>query len=487
MQYPLVINFCGNDSAGMAGIAMDMRVQQAMQVHSVNIITANTAQNSQKLISINPVSDDVFIEQLQAVQHFSFNAIKVGMLCSRLQIDTIADFAKQSDLPLIVDPVLASSSGSHFIDEVTLQHFIRTLLPLTDLLTPNLPEVELLTGINIQTAEDIENAAQWLLKNGAKAVFIKGGHNTKSVMAQDYFCNADKSFWLSSSKQNTVFNRGTGCAIASAFASCAALGYSIYDAAVIAKMMINQGLRQSYQVDELGPVNVTHFADTQIDLPYLSRTADIDELLTRDAFPPIWPKLGLYPIVDRSDWIERLAESGITTIQLRVKDLQGQDLEDEIQKGVILAAKHNCRLFVNDYWQLAIKYQAHGVHLGQEDLDDADLDKIHGTGLRLGISTHCHYEVARAHLYKPSYIACGPTFHTTTKDMPWIPQGVEGLSYWQKTLDYPLVAIGGIKQENLSAVAATGVQSIAMITAITLADDPKAVAQEFIQTINRAC
>ena len=123
------------------------------------------------------------------------------------------------------------------------------------------------------------------------------------------------------------------------------------------------------------------------------------------------------------------------------------------------------------------------MHLGQEDLDTADIAEIRAAGLRLGTSTHCHYEVARAHALKPSYMACGPVYETTTKDMPWVPHGLEGLKYWQQVLEYPLVAIGGINRERIAGVAATGVSGVAMITAITLADDPEQTAQDFMRLI----
>ena len=173
-------------------------------------------------------------------------------------------------------------------------------------------------------------------------------------------------------------------------------------------------------------------------------------------------------------------------MQLRVKDLTGKQLEDEIKRAIELGVQHNCRLFINDYWQLAIKHNAYGVHLGQEDLDDANISEIKKAGLRLGLSTHCHYEVARAHSYKPSYIACGPVYHTTTKDMPWTPHGLVGLSYWRCVLNYPLVAIGGINTERFGPIAATGVDSVAMITAITLAKDPCAVASGYMKKFEDA-
>jgi hydroxymethylpyrimidine kinase/phosphomethylpyrimidine kinase/thiamine-phosphate diphosphorylase len=364
------------------------------------------------------------------------------------------------------------------------------LLPVCTLLTPNIDEAKRLTGLAIDSVDDVVVAAKKILSFGTKAVLIKGGHLSSETtdLVQDYFSDGERSFWLSSEKKNTHNMRGTGCALSSAISSAIALGYSLYDAVVIGKMAISQALRESYSLSgsdisnsacENGPVNITRFPDQQIDLPYLSASAlnNID----LKAFPECnQPLLGLYPVVDRAQWIEKLAPSGITTIQLRVKDLSDKTLEEEIQQAITLAQKNNIRLFINDYWQLAIRYGAYGVHLGQEDLDTASIEQIKNAGLRLGISTHCHYEVARAHLYQPSYIACGPVYHTTTKDMPWVPHGLEGLSYWRTVLDYPLVAIGGINNERFDHIASTAVDSIAMITAITLANDPVSVATDFM-------
>jgi len=188
-------------------------------------------------------------------------------------------------------------------------------------------------------------------------------------------------------------------------------------------------------------------------------------------------------VVDSADWLARLLPLGVTTAQLRVKELQGEALEQEVARAIELGREHNCRLFINDHWQLAIEHGAYGVHLGQEDIGTADIAAIHAAGLRLGTSTHCHYEVARAHALKPSYVACGPVYETTTKDMPWVPHDIAGLQYWLRVLDYPLVAIGGINAERIAGVAATGVSGVAMITAITLADDPEQTTRDFLERV----
>ena len=134
------------------------------------------------------------------------------------------------------------------------------------------------------------------------------------------------------------------------------------------------------------------------------------------------------------------------------------------------------RLFVNDHWQEAIRTGAYGVHLGQEDLETADLAAIAHAGIRLGVSTHSYFELARAHAVRPSYVAIGPIWATTTKPMKFAPQGIGRLRRWVGLLAslYPLTAIGGVSTERVPAVMATGVGSVAVVRAITEASDPKA-------------
>jgi hydroxymethylpyrimidine kinase/phosphomethylpyrimidine kinase/thiamine-phosphate diphosphorylase len=195
-------------------------------------------------------------------------------------------------------------------------------------------------------------------------------------------------------------------------------------------------------------------------------------------------KTGLYPIVDSSHWLEKLLPLGVKTIQLRIKDLLGAALENEIKQSIFLAKKYNAVLFVNDYWELAIRLGADGVHLGQEDLEGADIKKIHEAKLYLGVSTHNENEAAIATALQPSYIACGPIYSTTSKVMSHQPQGILRLKYFQKTLQCPLVAIGGINLERLPDVLETGVSGVALISAITKASDPCETTKQFLKIMN---
>ncbi|WP_313656391.1 thiamine phosphate synthase [Pantoea sp.] len=193
------------------------------------------------------------------------------------------------------------------------------------------------------------------------------------------------------------------------------------------------------------------------------------------AFPATAPRLGLYPVVDSPDWIARLLEAGVRTIQLRIKDQPDAIAEPAIAQAIALGKRYDARLFINDYWALAIKHQAYGVHLGQEDLDVADLDRIQQAGLRLGISTHDDAELDRALAIQPSYIALGHIFPTQTKAMPSAPQGIAQLKQHLARLPgIPAVAIGGISIARAPEVLATGVGSIAVVSAITQAEDWRA-------------
>jgi len=202
------------------------------------------------------------------------------------------------------------------------------------------------------------------------------------------------------------------------------------------------------------------------------------------AFAATAPQLGLYPVVDSVSWIERLLAAGVRTIQLRIKDLPDRDAEDAVREAIALGRHYHARLFINDYWRLAIAHQAYGVHLGQEDLEVADLRAIQQAGLRLGISTHDDAERERAVALRPSYIALGHIFPTQTKQMPSAPQGVVRLQRHLPHLQgIPAVAIGGISLARVPEVLATGVGSVAVVSAITQAADWRAATADLLRLV----
>ncbi len=199
------------------------------------------------------------------------------------------------------------------------------------------------------------------------------------------------------------------------------------------------------------------------------------------SFPRMEAKsLGLYPVVDDVTWIERLLKLGIKTVQLRIKDPNHPKLKDQIREAIRLGKVFDGQVFINDYWQLAIEYGAYGIHLGQEDLETADLKAIANAGIRLGLSTHGYYEIQRIQQLSPSYIALGHIYPTTTKVMPSKPQGLVRLKLYQALIgEFPTVAIGGIDLSRAREVWQCGVSSLAVVRAITLSEEPKDVIADF--------
>ncbi len=181
-----------------------------------------------------------------------------------------------------------------------------------------------------------------------------------------------------------------------------------------------------------------------------------------------------YPIFDSADWVARSLACGVKLVQLRLKSEDTALLRSEISAAQAMARSHGAALVVNDHWQLAIELGCDWLHLGQEDLDGADLPAIRRAGLRLGVSTHDEGELARALSVRPDYVALGPVWPTILKQMPWAPQGLARVSDWKRQLGaVPLVAIGGLTPERGAAALAAGADVVSAVTDITLNPDPE--------------
>lgn len=180
-----------------------------------------------------------------------------------------------------------------------------------------------------------------------------------------------------------------------------------------------------------------------------------------------------YPIVDTVAWVERLAKLGVRTLQLRAKNLDTAAARELIRDALKAVEGTKCEVVVNDYWQAAISEGADHVHLGQEDLETADVSTIKKSGLTLGLSTHDHGELEIALRHKPDYVAFGPIYETTLKKMRFAPQGYARITEWKKLIGkVPLIAIGGIKLEHAKDIFAAGADSIAVMSDVTQNQDP---------------
>jgi thiamine-phosphate pyrophosphorylase len=193
-----------------------------------------------------------------------------------------------------------------------------------------------------------------------------------------------------------------------------------------------------------------------------------------------------YPIVDSAAWVARLVGAGARLIQLRVKDRSEADVEREALESLAICERAGAVLVVNDFWRVAIEIGAPFVHLGQEDLDSADLAAIRRAGIKLGVSTHDEAELERVLAFAPDYVALGPIYPTILKAMRFGPQGLARIGDWKgKVGAIPLVAIGGLNIERGRACLAAGADIVSVVTDITLNADPEARTREWVAATRR--
>lgn len=506
----IIWSISGSDCSGGAGIAADIKTGQVLGAHVCTLITANTSQNSKGLVAINPTPVEVLEQQFITLLNDTMpDAVKVGLIVNEEQLkwltNTLHVLRKENpSLLIVLDPVGQASSGG-IMSTVTKEQ-LRTILHLIDVLTPNAIEAEHLTHV---ASTNLTAMASQLLDYGLKQVIIKGGHrfdtyartgtdnarNQYQVVSDSaFFYNADNQlveYCVNTPRIATHYSHGGGCSFATAIAVFTAQGYLLRDALTLAKAFMqqgfdfNEGLNDHYGAFEQLPL-INQADNFPIINDHISR-----QYRHCSAFPSLNLStdephaLGLYPVVDSIFWLEKLLPLGVKIIQLRLKNVCEKQLTLLIEKAVKLSKQYNTRLFINDYWQLAIQHGAYGVHLGQEDLQTADLQAIADAGIRLGISTHGCYEFLLAQQLQPSYLAVGAIFPTKTKDMTGQIQGIDNLRHILALKQHiPVVAIGGISLSKAQPVLDTGVDAIAVVTAITEAQSHEAAVTAFNKAIN---
>ncbi len=474
-----ILTIGGLDPQGAAGVALDLRVIQGLGAHGSVLITAVTIQNSFDFQGAEPIQSSTLLAQWALLREkFSPAAIKLGMIADESTMAAVASIIHDFSGPVVCDPVMAASAGPGLWTKAMTECFVRQILPRVDLVTPNRPEAQALSGISGNDAE----LAAWFLNHGAKTVVIKGGHGSDT--ARDWFADHRRSFALQSPRLPGEF-RGTGCFLATAAAVYLGTGQLTCEAVVLAKARLNRAM--AHPLDQAGgrvlPMPEPGKGFGPEDLPCVRELFTDGRILD---FAPVDRPIGVYPIVSDLSEMNAMLVAGIKTLQLRNKSASGDELRRIIKVAIDACRERDCRLYINDHWQLAIELGAYGVHLGQEDLDHADLAAIAEAGLRLGISTHCYFEARRAQAINPSYLALGPIFATTAKPMPFEPQGIEKAFEWVKWFgDRPIVAIGGIKHDDLEALAKTGISGVAVISDILRATDPKARALAWMNAWGR--
>lgn len=495
---PVVWVIAGNDSGGGAGLSADQRAVAALGGHACPVVATVTAQNSVAVRHVEAVSPELLHAQLAALaEDMPPQAIKTGLLGNAAQVAVVAQWVdrlrqQRPGLALVVDPVLRASTGHDLASDSLCAALRQQLLPRATLITPNRAEASRLLSLPEEGpsaragAADVPVMARTLRQLGAGSVVITGGDDSDShhdhhgpARCHDWMDTPQASGWLSLPRVNTRHHHGTGCTFASSAATALALGFVPADAVVLAKMATTEGLRHAHAAGAgAGPLRPRPgFAQRLDNLPSLSLPgADQPAHPLQPALPVLdasQRQLGLYPVVDSADWVERLLAAGVRTLQLRIKNPHRPDLRTHIRRSVQAARAVQAQLYINDHWQLAIEEGAFGIHLGQEDLNSTNVQAIARVGLHLGLSTHSLWEMCRAWGMQPSYVACGPVHATTSKDMPWLPQGEANVAFWSHLLPLPVVAIGGMDAARLRQAVRHGASGVALITAITQASNPE--------------
>ena len=502
---PIVWSIAGTDSAGGAGLSADQRAADAFGVHLCPVVAAVTAQHSRAVEHIEPLSPALIDAQLRALaDDMPPRVIKTGLLGGAEQVRVVAQWVDRmrqiAAVDLVIDPVLASTTGASFADAATLQAYREILLPRATVITPNRREAALLLGLAADggasdNAANIPALARQLRAAGVPTTCITGGDSAAvEGMVLDWMAGPHAEGWLALPRVATAHHHGTGCTFASSLAAALALGFVSADAAVLAKMASTSALRHAYAAGAgAGPVHAcSGFAADPSLLPWLS-WGEVPAMAA--ARPEPQRRLGLYAIADSAERVQQVLKAGVRTVQLRMKTPAlpdagwGSRLADAVRASVAVCEAAGAELFVNDHWELAHALGAHGVHLGQEDLlalGEAGRLALRDTGMALGVSSHSLWELCRARSLSPRYVACGPVWPTLTKAMPWRAQGVHNLSWWRHMAQVPVVAIGGILQaEQVRAAAACGVDGVCVVRA--LGTEPSQTVPIFEQALLAGC
>lgn len=497
---PVIWSVAGTDSGGGAGLAADQRAADAFGVHLCTVVAAVTAQNTTAVTHIEALAPERLEAQLAALaDDLPPAVIKTGMLGSAANARLVARWVDRlrtrAPLALVIDPVLRASTGAALVDEALLQVYRDELLPRASVITPNQAEAVLLLGP--EGSSEVPPLGRTLRSLGAQAVVITGGDAATPDLSHDWLDTPHARGWLTLPRVDTPNTHGTGCTFASSLAAATARGFVAADAAVLAKMATTHALRHARAVGQgAGPVVAREGfgADPSL-LPRLSPgdTPTANWRSPRSARDP-----GVYAIVDSAERVEAVlrARPTVDTIQLRMKRPGGCDdatwkaqLHGAIARSQRAADVAGVLLVINDHWQAALAVGARALHLGQEDLlaltptEHEQLQAARDSGVQLGLSSHSLWELCRAAALTPDLIACGPVWPTTTKDMPWVPQGLDNLAWWAHMAPASVVGIGGILEpDQLRAVAAAGATGGCVVRG--LGDEPALALASWRQAWN---
>ncbi len=479
MTRPVVLTIAGYDPSGGAGVTADLRVIEASGCVGVSAITALTVQNTQGVQSVHPVDAAVLKAQLEAIfADIKIDAVKIGMLGGLPQLQAVLAILRRFDPPnIVLDPVLASTCGVPLVEADSMRALVTELIPLVDVVTPNLSEAVKLTGLPVFDPPTMEAAGRRLVDMGARAALVKGGHLRGDAV--DVLVTADGATrQIPMQRIETPHTHGTGCFLSARIATGLALGMKLGAAVYVAKLHLAEGLHAPEIYGKgRGFPRALHGRNGHVSPTTQQRLAKIQGIYVLTD-PDIRPGRTASQIVSAA------LNGGASAVQYRAKNVGVQEAVELARELVDLAHAKDAILIVNDRVDIAKACYADGVHLGPDDIDPCDANYQLDDGELIGVSVATVEEAAAAAPFA-SYFGVGAVYGSKTKLDAGAPIGVGRLREIKAAFPHiPIVAIGGINRDNIAAVRDTGVEAAAVVSAVIAADDMRAATAELVAIWN---
>ncbi|XP_027336561.1 thiamine biosynthetic bifunctional enzyme TH1, chloroplastic [Abrus precatorius] len=480
-KIPHVLTVAGSDSGAGAGIQADLKTCAARRVYCSTVITAVTAQNTVGVQGVHVVPEDFVAEQLNSVlSDMHVDVVKTGMLPSLNTVKVLCQNLRKFPVKaLVVDPVMISTSGDVLAGPSVLAGFREELLPMADIVTPNIKEASVLLGdVPLKSVSDMRTAAKLIHDLGPRNVLVKGGDLPNSLDAVDVFFDGKEFYELCSSRVNTCNTHGTGCTLASCIAAELAKGSSMLSSVKIAKHFIEAALNYSRDLvignGAQGPFD--HFLALK----------NINQSSCRQSrFNP--NDLLLYAVTDSgmnrkwgrsiAEAVKAAVEGGATIVQLREKDAETRDFLDAAKVCLKICRSLGVPLLINDRIDVALACDADGVHVGQSDMPARLARTLLGPEKIIGVSCKTPEQAQQAWIDGADYIGCGGVYATNTKANNRT-VGLDGLKEVCKASKLPVVAIGGIGLSNAHAVMEIGVPNLKGVGVVSALFDRECILTE---------
>ena len=489
-RYVTALTIAGSDPSGGAGMQADLKTFSALGVYGTTAITAVTVQNTQSVKYVHTLPPQVVYDQIVGVmEDLCVDAVKIGMVNDADTLDAIVRaLSERKPKFLVVDPVMVSTSGCALMQPDALAIMKERLLPMADLVTPNLPEAWTLAG----TDTSVDEAAQKILELGVKALLIKGGHAEGKTKTDYLYINNGggvKRVEFTSETVETKNTHGTGCTLSSAIAAFAARGCGLEDAVRKAKDYLTGALKAGADVvvgKGHGPV--CHFfkpasgqADKQADCLQVVTDCNPSNLVCLSTRLSSAVNLQFIThFTEKYSYVDSAMialEGGCRWIQLRMKDADEAEIE-RVTRLILPECRRRGAVFViDDHVELALRVGVDGVHLGKNDMPVSEARRLAGADFIIGGTANTFEDVQRLAAQGADYIGCGPFRFTTTKKKLAPMLGIEGykriLSQMKGCgITLPLVAIGGITCGDIPQLMAAGVSGIALSGSVLRAENP---------------